>query len=319
MQYVKEQTEEICLSAVKNNGYALQYVKEQTGEICLSAVKQNGNALQYVKEQTEEMCLEAVKNDWHAFLYVKEQTEEICLEVVKENPLLLDYMENVTELIGYTALKNAIRMKLEDYEIKLVFNYIENKTNKIYKLAFEYDYSLLGLIENQDERMCLELIKEKPQALMYVKRQKEKICIEALKNAIKNKAKVFEVESEIYINEYGFIQEREYISTIFKMIKKKTKSICLLAVKYDPYILQYIDEQDEDIILEAIKVNPKVVCCIKDKKVMRKMKKEFNIMDKEYKNKKSSYSDSDNYSIDYNLLELGESYEDYYDELDYVD
>ena len=46
------QTPEICLEAVKQNGYALQYVKEQTLEICLEAVKQNGYALQYVKEQT---------------------------------------------------------------------------------------------------------------------------------------------------------------------------------------------------------------------------------------------------------------------------
>ena len=35
LQYVKEQTSEICMEAVKNNGYALQYVKEQTPEICM--------------------------------------------------------------------------------------------------------------------------------------------------------------------------------------------------------------------------------------------------------------------------------------------
>ena len=45
MQYVKEQTPEICLEAVKQNGYALEYVQEQTPEICLEAVKQNGGTL----------------------------------------------------------------------------------------------------------------------------------------------------------------------------------------------------------------------------------------------------------------------------------
>ena len=37
------------LAAVKQGGYALQYVKEQTEKICLSAVEQNGDALRYVK------------------------------------------------------------------------------------------------------------------------------------------------------------------------------------------------------------------------------------------------------------------------------
>ena len=37
-----------ALEAVKQNGYALQYVREQTPEMCIEAVKQNGDALRYV-------------------------------------------------------------------------------------------------------------------------------------------------------------------------------------------------------------------------------------------------------------------------------
>ena len=36
---VEDQTEEICLKAVKQHRYALLYVKEQTEKICLEAVK----------------------------------------------------------------------------------------------------------------------------------------------------------------------------------------------------------------------------------------------------------------------------------------
>ena len=50
LQYVEEQTPEMCLIAVKKDGYALKYVKEQTPEICLTAVKQNGWALKFVKD-----------------------------------------------------------------------------------------------------------------------------------------------------------------------------------------------------------------------------------------------------------------------------
>jgi hypothetical protein len=48
--YVKKQTPEICMSAVKNSGWALQYVKKQTPELCVVAVIQNRLALQYVKD-----------------------------------------------------------------------------------------------------------------------------------------------------------------------------------------------------------------------------------------------------------------------------
>jgi hypothetical protein len=59
-----------ALLAVKQKGYALQYVKEQTPEICMEAVKENGYALQYVKEQTPEICMEAVKENGYALQYV---------------------------------------------------------------------------------------------------------------------------------------------------------------------------------------------------------------------------------------------------------
>jgi len=45
---------------VKQDGDALQYVKEQTEAICLEAVKKNGYALRYVKEQIFKEELEMV-------------------------------------------------------------------------------------------------------------------------------------------------------------------------------------------------------------------------------------------------------------------
>jgi hypothetical protein len=85
LDYVKEQTPEICIAAVEQNGNAIQFVKEQTPEICIAAVSQNGLALRFVKEQTPELCLAAVEQNGLALRYVKEKTPEICLAAVKEN------------------------------------------------------------------------------------------------------------------------------------------------------------------------------------------------------------------------------------------
>lgn len=48
---------------VQQNGLALQYVENQTPEICLAAVRKNGRALQHVKNQTPEICLAAVRQN----------------------------------------------------------------------------------------------------------------------------------------------------------------------------------------------------------------------------------------------------------------
>jgi len=43
-----------ALAAVKQDGYALQYVKKQSEAVCLEAVKQNGDALRYVDKNIFE-------------------------------------------------------------------------------------------------------------------------------------------------------------------------------------------------------------------------------------------------------------------------
>ena len=61
LAFVREEYEIICKLRKRKltlnqidmhyNGYALQYVTRQTEEICLTAVKQDGCALQYVRDR----------------------------------------------------------------------------------------------------------------------------------------------------------------------------------------------------------------------------------------------------------------------------
>jgi hypothetical protein len=44
-----EQTDKICLEAVKQNGFALQYVEHQTYEICQAAVTNEKGASKYIR------------------------------------------------------------------------------------------------------------------------------------------------------------------------------------------------------------------------------------------------------------------------------
>ena len=72
-----KKTLEEGLKAVEKNGEALQYVKNQTPEVCLKAVEQNGYALRYAKKQTPELCLKVVERCGEALQFVEKQTPEV--------------------------------------------------------------------------------------------------------------------------------------------------------------------------------------------------------------------------------------------------
>lgn len=53
LEFVPEQTPDLCLAAVESDGTALEFVREQTDEICSAALKSNPNAAQYIRKKPE--------------------------------------------------------------------------------------------------------------------------------------------------------------------------------------------------------------------------------------------------------------------------
>jgi translation elongation factor P/translation initiation factor 5A len=137
LQFVKEQTEELCKLAVQQNGLALQFVKEKTAELCKLAVQQNGWALQFVKEQTEEMCKLAVKQNGWDLQYVKEQTEELCKLAVKQNVLALQFVNEQTEEICKLAVQRD----------GWALQYVKEQTEEICKLAVQQNVKALNFVK----------------------------------------------------------------------------------------------------------------------------------------------------------------------------
>jgi len=139
LEYVKEQSEELCLKAVMKNGHTLLFVKEQTEKICLEAVKQDGFSLKYVREQTPKICWEAVKQNGHALSYVREQTEEICLEAVKKNGFALQYVKTQTPNICLEAVKKN----------GLALQFVKIQTNEICSEAVKQNDKALYYVNNE--------------------------------------------------------------------------------------------------------------------------------------------------------------------------
>jgi len=142
LKQVDNQTSEICLEAVKQNGKALQFVKmtsltltiSQYYSICLEAVKQNGKAFKHVKKgivtqsQYNQICLEAVKRNGNILEYIENQMMEVCLEAIKENPNALQYVKDQNAQICLEA-------------IKLNYNVLKHIKDKILKELIEFKVS----------------------------------------------------------------------------------------------------------------------------------------------------------------------------------
>ena len=118
LEFIKDQTNEICLEAIKKDPWALQLVKDQTNEICLEAVRKDGWALKYVKDQTNEICLEAVKPRSSILAFVKNQTEEMCIEAVKQHGNNLHVVKKQTDNICKEALNNNFNDSVLFVDIK---------------------------------------------------------------------------------------------------------------------------------------------------------------------------------------------------------
>ena len=83
--------------AVQHNGMTLQYVRNQTEELCKLAVQQIGHALQYVQNQTDEICIMAIQQDVSALIYVQNKTDEICEIAEQQNEYVPLYFTNQEE------------------------------------------------------------------------------------------------------------------------------------------------------------------------------------------------------------------------------
>lgn len=109
LQYIPEQTEEICICAVSHVPEMLYMVRKQTPQICLEAVKRNGVMLHCVKKQTDKIRYPAVKNAAEALEFCDKQTEELCRIAVKKNGMMLRCVKKQTEVICAIALQQNKR------------------------------------------------------------------------------------------------------------------------------------------------------------------------------------------------------------------
>jgi hypothetical protein len=105
---IKHKNYNICLAAVKADGYMIQYISkpyiinecnisiEQLKELCFEAVKQNGLAIKYISKNfgfsLDELYWEAVTQNPDALELIPMQTYDICLRATNKNRFVVPYI-----------------------------------------------------------------------------------------------------------------------------------------------------------------------------------------------------------------------------------
>ena len=252
----KDQTEELCLLATKENPYNLRYVSKRLlkdvtiktitndgfaikyiptpneddedefrfyMELVKLSVKQNGMALKFIPKeyQTPSVCKIAIENNPEAFQYVADQTLDVCLTAVKMDGKLISIVHDKYKAkCSLAAVKQNWRCfkdVIQSYEVCL---------------AAVRKYGMLLESVNPefiDENMCLAAVKQTGFALPFVPTQTEAICLEAVRKD----------------------------GTAIKFCNKSfiTDELKMTAVRSDPYAIRYIKNPSEELCKIAMAGN----------------------------------------------------------------
>ena len=154
LQFVKNQTTELCEMAINQDWRALQYVIDQTEKLCLLAIWQNGYAIKHVKHQTKTLCVAAILKQPHALKYVKNKTYELCMIALCKDGNTLQYIDwlplDEMYMIAISSNPMALKYILSIHQTDVLcriavmgegmaLEYVANKTKLICELAVLMD------------------------------------------------------------------------------------------------------------------------------------------------------------------------------------
>lgn len=221
----EDQTYDICLAAVTQNGYALQFVCEaynQDPNICSVAVSNKGMSLYFVADQTYDLCMQAVQQDGNALQVIRDHDQEnimnIYLAAVQQNGLVLRYcrQDKVTESLSLAAVQQN----------GLALLCVENQTEQICLAAVNQNGYALNDSDIRNYAVCLAAIQHTPLALRFVK-----------------KALVSEDYAELCMTAVS----ADGIALGFVLPDDQTSELCLTAVTQNGYSLDHVcDDLKED-------------------------------------------------------------------------
>lgn len=83
LRFIRDQSEDICMKAIKYNPRAFSHVKIQTPKLCVELIKMKPQVFSTVREHGRVFSLGLIKYNRSYFEKLNLQTEEVCIEAIK--------------------------------------------------------------------------------------------------------------------------------------------------------------------------------------------------------------------------------------------
>lgn len=170
-------TYQLCLTAVKKCGMALEYVDANllTYEICLAAVSSYGSSIKFIPEKfrTYELCEIAFKNNnsrhSHVISYIENPTYEICELSVKNDGLSFAYIYNHhRQMIDYNLCLLAVKTNCLTLEFMYTIPFNKTQLNELYYEAINQEPLTIKFCKYQTNDLCKSAVSKNGLALKYI-------------------------------------------------------------------------------------------------------------------------------------------------------
>ncbi len=250
---------------VTTNGLALQFIKEQTEEICLLAVKNNHISFQYVKNKTFDIC-KIVLNKYGLFLkglnknnYTKEQYHELCNIAINNRCSSLEYVDEEFKTFDICSLAISICYN--------TIEFIKNPSEELCLFALEQNINSVHNIKIKSFNACKYIAKTEYTNLQFV--TKKNMIMFNVEQLIELYDIIVNKETNIIKSPLNKLYTNLFKKSILENFNHKPSKLCYHAVKHNYKELEHVIRQPVELCKYAITLNPKAIDFIHKKKLKK--------------------------------------------------
>lgn len=275
------QTEDICVAAIKSCVGMFQYVMHKTHAVYMAAIAQDGLLLKTVpkEEQSVEMCITAVKKNHNASQYVlidDDKLEEFYISVIRTNPMFIKSIP-IDKLTPDICLE-AVKRKGDLF--KVVPEHL--RTDEIYLMAIQEVPHVIVEIKKEFDRLgkkvpedfYYEAIKGNPHVIHNIPQAvlNSAMCLLVVKSSGNSLPKVpkhlrtHEIYMEAINNHPHMLDNviKDMIDDKIDLNSDIAMNYYRTAVNKNGYTIRHIQNPSLEIVLMAVKKEPKACTFIND-------------------------------------------------------
>jgi competence CoiA-like predicted nuclease len=218
------------------------------GDICYNLY--NDNFLKNFDDQPEELIIYSIRNNHNNYEYIKNKSYELDKKLLNINGLILQFINNQSGELCIIACENNIN----------AYNFIKDKSDDLNKKLLNINGLLLKFIDNQNDELCEIACRNNIDAYKYIKNKSYDLDKKLLNiNGLilqfidTQTDDLCEISCNNNIDAYKYI--KTFTKKIINFINLKSIDLCKKLISSNGLLLEFIDNQNDELCEIACKNN----------------------------------------------------------------